>query len=191
MFLAFSSKSPFSRIQVLLVEILQLRSWIRHTTKYHSVDSSVLKIASASCRLFKFILISPFVILAFSDAGGGNAPGGQDDRRKRQQPAKRKNPRDEGSDGRNARKTSLRIGTGKKARAASLRTRRGSLRKMDRAGEKEAKEEAAQYRRTVFLPEYVFVVCIRLVFTPAVRSTNITFFNNDVGDQSQLVSSPK
>jgi hypothetical protein len=48
----------------------------------------------------------------------------------------------------------LRLGTtGRKARAASLSSRRGSLRKRDRTAEKEAKAEAAEERRTVALPE--------------------------------------
>jgi len=86
--------------------------------------------------------------------GGGGPPGGQDGRRRRQ-PGRNKNRRDEGGgDSRNARKTSLKIGTsGKKSRAASLRSRRGSLRKRDRTAEKEARAEAAEERRTVVLPE--------------------------------------
>lgn len=81
---------------------------------------------------------------------------GRNDRRKRQPAGGRR--RDAGNAGggedkRNARRNSLRVGTGKKARAASLRSRRGSLRKRDRTAEKEAKLEAAEERRTVVIPE--------------------------------------
>lgn len=51
------------------------------------------------------------------------------------------------------RKTSLRIGTGKKGRTAEINGRRGSLRRRDRSSQKAAKEEAAIERKTVCLPE--------------------------------------
>jgi hypothetical protein len=53
----------------------------------------------------------------------------------------------------NNRKTSLRLGTGKKGRSATINQRRGSLRRRDRSGQKAAKEEAAIERKTVYLPE--------------------------------------
>jgi hypothetical protein len=52
-------------------------------------------------------------------------------------------------------KTSLRIGTGKKGRTAEINGRRGSLRRRDRSSQKAAKEEAAIERKTVYLPECV------------------------------------
>ncbi|KAL7579875.1 hypothetical protein ACA910_004885 [Epithemia clementina (nom. ined.)] len=64
----------------------------------------------------------------------------------------RPTPKDDG-DGRNARRPSLRLGTGKGGRGAELNQRRGSLRKRDRTAEKEAKIEAALERKTVVLPE--------------------------------------
>ena len=57
-----------------------------------------------------------------------------------------------------ARRASLRIGTGKKGRGAELSRRRGSLRKRDRAGEKEAKAAAAAERNTVQLPDYEYSI---------------------------------
>ena len=57
------------------------------------------------------------------------------------------------TDGRNSGRASLRIGGGKKSRAASLTTRRGTLKKRDRSYEKELKAEAALERKTVYLPE--------------------------------------
>lgn len=56
-------------------------------------------------------------------------------------------------DGRNQRKTSLRIGPGRKGRGAELSQRRGSLKKRDRSAEKAMKAEAALERKTVNLPE--------------------------------------
>lgn len=56
---------------------------------------------------------------------------------------------------RSKRRTSLRIGTGRKGRGAELTQRRGSLKKRDRSAEKEAKLEAALERKTIQLPEYV------------------------------------
>eukprot|EP00339_Tiarina_fusa_P008614 CAMPEP_0117056836 /NCGR_PEP_ID=MMETSP0472-20121206/39438_1 /TAXON_ID=693140 ORGANISM="Tiarina fusus, Strain LIS" /NCGR_SAMPLE_ID=MMETSP0472 /ASSEMBLY_ACC=CAM_ASM_000603 /LENGTH=865 /DNA_ID=CAMNT_0004773447 /DNA_START=147 /DNA_END=2744 /DNA_ORIENTATION=+ len=80
-------------------------------------------------------------------------PPGTDGRRKKARRGDRKGP-NEGGDGRNTRKASLRMGgAGRKARAASLTSRRGSLRKRDRSAEKAAKEEAAIERRTVSLPD--------------------------------------
>jgi len=52
-------------------------------------------------------------------------------------------------------KTTLRVGTGKKGRAAESSQRRGSLKKRDRSNEKALKAEAALERKTVNLPEYV------------------------------------
>mmetsp|Transcript_15157 Transcript_15157/g.43792 ORF Transcript_15157/g.43792 Transcript_15157/m.43792 type:complete len:824 (+) Transcript_15157:134-2605(+) len=57
------------------------------------------------------------------------------------------------NDSRNRGRTSLRIGTGRKGRAAALSSRRGSLRKRDRTAEKEARAAAAEERRTVSLPD--------------------------------------
>lgn len=50
-------------------------------------------------------------------------------------------------------KTSLRLGTSRKGRGAEVTQRRSSLKKRDRRAEKEAKEEAAVERKTIFLPE--------------------------------------
>lgn len=58
-----------------------------------------------------------------------------------------------GADDAANRKTSLRIGTGKKGRTAEINGRRGSLRRRDRSSQKAAKEEAAIERKTVYLPE--------------------------------------
>lgn len=75
------------------------------------------------------------------------------DGKRRLKPGKKREDDDSG-DSRNARKTSLKLGsTGKKGRAANLSSRRGSLRKRDRSAEKEAKAVAAEERRTVYLPE--------------------------------------
>lgn len=61
-------------------------------------------------------------------------------------------------DGRNDRKASLRIGSGKK-RGGAGRQRRGSLKRRDRSSEKEARLERRLLRRTVDLPEYVNLLC--------------------------------
>jgi hypothetical protein len=89
-----------------------------------------------------------------------SADSDSNDRRQKRQPGKRKDKPVGAAAGpaRNNRRASLRIGTGKKARAASLSSRRGSLRKRDRTHEKEAKFAAAEDRRTVSLPECVTFV---------------------------------
>jgi hypothetical protein len=87
--------------------------------------------------------------------GGGGGGGG------RRRSAGRKDRRGGGDgggageerEGRNQRRTSLRIGTGRKGRGAELSQRRGSLKKRDRTAEREARAEAAMERRTVRLPE--------------------------------------
>lgn len=68
----------------------------------------------------------------------------------------RKDEGDDSADVRNQRKTSLKLGTGRKGRSAEVSGRRGSLKKRDRSAEKEAKAAAAEERRTVRLPEYVY-----------------------------------
>jgi hypothetical protein len=95
------------------------------------------------------------------DAGGDNNSNsnsmGPDKRRRT--PAKKKDERGGANDdGRNVRRASLRIGTGKKGRAASLTSRRGSLKKRDRSAQKEARAERAMERRTVQLPDYAITV---------------------------------
>jgi xanthine dehydrogenase iron-sulfur cluster and FAD-binding subunit A len=71
---------------------------------------------------------------------------------KKKQPDRRRKDKDD-NDGRNNRRASLRVGTGKKGRAASLSNRRGSLKKRDRTAEKEARAEAAIERKRVNLPD--------------------------------------
>ena len=95
---------------------------------------------------------SPVLNFFFLGSDGGGAIG-MKDKKRRVKPGKRNDDGDESEGGRNVRKESLRIGTGKKGRQASLTTRRGSLKKKDRTSEKEAKAEAALERRTVYLPE--------------------------------------
>jgi hypothetical protein len=60
-----------------------------------------------------------------------------------------------GEEERNKRKTSLRLGTSRKGRAAEVLSRRGSLKKRDRRSQREARAEAAIERKTVVVPEYV------------------------------------
>jgi hypothetical protein len=78
--------------------------------------------------------------------GGDGAAPGDDRRPRRAAPAKP-------AANQWKKKTSLRIGTGKKGRSAEVNGRRGSLRRRDRSGQKAAKEEAAVLRKTVNLPE--------------------------------------
>lgn len=101
-----------------------------------------------------------FQLVEGGGGGGGGVGGppsagagvGRNDKRKRQPGKKREGAKGDDS-GRNSRRNSLRIGGGKKSRAASLGSRRGSLRKRDRTAEKNARAEAAEERRTVSLPE--------------------------------------
>lgn len=96
-----------------------------------------------------------FVFLCIIGAAPGRGgPGGPAGRR---QPAKKKGRGDGNDDGqgRNNRRASLRIGTGRKGRGAELSRRRGSLKKRDRSAEKARRAEAATERNTVDLPEYV------------------------------------
>lgn len=86
-------------------------------------------------------------------AATGTAAPSKDGKRKAKPGKQRKDERDDQADVRNQRKTSLKLGTGRKGRAAETSGRRGSLRKRDRTAEKEAKLAAAEERRTVRLPE--------------------------------------
>ena len=98
----------------------------------------------------------------FNSLGGdSNSPNsnslGPDKRRRA--PAKKKEERPGGGDGQQPyRRASLRIGTGKKGRAASLTSRRGSLKKRDRSSQKEAKAEMRLKRRTVQIPDHPITV---------------------------------
>lgn len=85
----------------------------------------------------------------------GDAPGMGDNKGTRRGPGGGKPVRKEKKsyNGDKPKKTSLRIGTGKRGRGAELSMRRSSLKKRDRTKEKERKEEAALERRTVSLPE--------------------------------------
>jgi len=92
----------------------------------------------------------------FSPASGGGPSGGGDsgfsrnDRRKRQ-PGSRRAPQGQNRDGPNRGKTSLRLdNSGRRQRRSS---NRGTLRKRDRTAEREAKNEAAEERRTITLPD--------------------------------------
>jgi hypothetical protein len=79
--------------------------------------------------------------------------------KRRRAPAKKKEERPgANADGRPVRRASLRIGTGKRGRAASLTSRRGSLKKRDRSSQKEARAERALERRTVQLPDHPITV---------------------------------
>ena len=82
----------------------------------------------------------------------GSAAPSKDGKRKAKPGKQRKDEREE-ADVRNQRKTSLKLGTGRKGRAAETSGRRGSLKKRDRTAEKEARIAAAEERRTVRLPE--------------------------------------
>ena len=89
----------------------------------------------------------------FKDGGGGRG-GGYGGRKD-----------DEGGRGRGrGRGVSLRIGTGKKGRQASISQRRGTLKKRDRSREKALKEERAIERRTVVLSEWVIFLSFSIVF---------------------------
>ena len=99
----------------------------------------------------------PCLLLAWLVGGGGDDSGGaaRGGPGRRQPANKQRKGRNDnrGDDGRNNRKASLRIGTGRKGRGAELNRRRGSLKKRDRSAEKEARAEAAMERKTVNLPE--------------------------------------
>ena len=92
-------------------------------------------------------LVSHLLCFCFLGASGGPA---KNDRRTKGQGKKGRHGDDENS--RNRGKTSLRIGSGRKGNRGNGRSR-GSLKKRDRTAEKEAKEAAAEERRTVALPE--------------------------------------
>ena len=90
----------------------------------------------------------------FKDGGGGRG-GGYGGRKD-----------DEGGRGRGrGRGVSLRIGTGKKGRQASISQRRGTLKKRDRSREKALKEERALERRTVVLSEWVIFLSFMYCFS--------------------------
>jgi hypothetical protein len=68
----------------------------------------------------------------------------------------KKDKREKEADRPSSARTSLRVGTTKKGRAAETSQRRGSLKKRDRSMEKALRAEAALERKTVNLPEYVY-----------------------------------
>ena len=85
-------------------------------------------------------------------SGGGDGAFNRNDRRKRS-PGARRTPQGQNQDGMNRGRTSLRLGnSGRRQRRSNSR---GSLRKRDRTAQREAKAEAAEERRTIYLPEYV------------------------------------
>jgi hypothetical protein len=102
---------------------------------------------------FGIALIDVFLLLL---AAGGDSDGsqaaGKDSNRKRLPVKGKPAGAGTGVDG-DRRKASLRMGTGKRGRAASLTSMRGSLKKRDRSGDRAAREEASEERRTVVLPE--------------------------------------
>lgn len=117
-----------------------------------------MEMRSEGFLLSSYVMFSKahhFLSLGFeaggSDAGSGPR-GGPAGRRQGGKQKKGRNDNNEG-DGRNSRKQSLRIGTGRKGRGAELNQRRGSLKKRDRSAEKAARAEAAIERKTVNLPE--------------------------------------
>jgi hypothetical protein len=137
-----------------VVEILVIFPWRRHACHRFIAEFCYWVIA-----LFLNGQLTPF-LFQLVEGGGGNSGGpnkaaeGRNDKRKRQPAKKREGSPGAGSDDkRNSRRNSLRIGGGKKSRAASLGSRRGSLRKRDRTAEKFARLDAADERRTVVLPE--------------------------------------
>ena len=85
-----------------------------------------------------------------SGGGGGGGPGPTKDFGKKRWGKKKEDG--PGGDPQR-RRQSLRLGTGKKGRAAEISQRRGSLKKRDRTAQKMAKAEAAIERKTVNLPE--------------------------------------
>ncbi len=93
------------------------------------------------------------LFLSFSDAGPASTAPSKDGKRKVKPGKQRKDERDDSPDARNQRKTSLKLGTGRKGRSAEVSGRRGSLKKRDRSAQKEARVAAAEERRTVRLPE--------------------------------------
>ena len=107
--------------------------------------------------VYSHVFLFALSMLSAADDSPPSRDGGGGRKRLKQGRKSGKEERDNRDDGgRNNRKTSLRVGGGRAGRAASLTTRRGSLKKRDRTAEREAREEAAIERRTVSLPEYVF-----------------------------------
>ena len=98
------------------------------------------------------------VCFAFSGSGGGGGPSSagaplkSDRRGGKKAPGRKFGGSDNTEDKRNARRNSLRIGTGRKGNRGGG-NRRGSLKKRDRTAEKEARAEAALERNTVQIPE--------------------------------------
>jgi len=133
----------------------------------------VVQVSAPECRkvvlVVRVVLTFQFSFSRFSKIPDGGGPAGMNDGpapekdfgRRRGPPARgskagppgRSNNNDDSP--RSKRRTSLRIGTGRKGRGAELTQRRGSLKKRDRSAQKEAKLEAALERKTVQLPEYV------------------------------------
>lgn len=86
-------------------------------------------------------------------AGGSGKPGSD---------PRRKYKKDTKTDPRENRKSTLRVQSGRKGRAAELSQRRSSLKKRDRTAERVAKAEAALERKTVQIPEYVILMVVHM-----------------------------
>ena len=113
--------------------------------------------------LYSHVFLFSLSIFYAADDSPPSRDGGGGRKRLKQGRKSGREDRDNRDDGgRNNRKTSLRVGGGRSGRAATLTSRRGSLKKRDRTAEREAREEAAIERRTVSLPEYVFRGCARM-----------------------------
>lgn len=103
-------------------------------------------------RLYPYNVSHFFLFFRFAAAASAG-PTKDGARRRDGKPVKR--GRGEGdSPKKSPAKNSLRVGgAGRKGRSAELTQRRGTLKRRDRAGQKEARAEAALERKTVFLPE--------------------------------------
>ena len=144
--------------------LMQLWLGLSSLSYIHTFLSIIL--VSYRCRVYFYFLASWGEPIksdrgprrkVFKDGGGGRG-GGYGGRKD-----------DEGGRGRGrGRGVSLRIGTGKKGRQASISQRRGTLKKRDRSREKALKEERALERRTVVLSAWViflsFMYCFFVVW---------------------------
>ena len=98
-------------------------------------------------------------------AAGSAGPNKDGARRRDGKPVRRAGRGEDDSPKKSPAKNSLRVGgAGRKGRSAELTQRRGTLKRRDRAGQKEARADAALERRTVYIPEYVGLMLSPLKF---------------------------
>lgn len=126
-------------------------------------------------------------VISIGDSGATNGPSGLSDKGPKRQPGG-KAPREKKAYDK-PKRPSLRIGTGKRGRAAEKSQRRSSLKKKDRTREKELKAIKALERKTVSLPEGPLTVAELAEIMDDKPVAIIKFLMTDLGVMASMTQS--